>query len=110
MQGEENGGGKINLIKAGYYKDVDINLMCHPTLYDGCYVPFIAIQSFEVEYFGRSAHAALAPWEGINALEGLLQAFQNINALRQTIRPDMVLHGIILEGGKANNVIPYCPI
>jgi len=81
--------------------------MCHPTPVDGCYVPVLAIQAFEVEYFGKSAHAALAPWEGINALEALLQAFQNINALRQTLRPGMVIHGIILDGGKANNVIPF---
>jgi metal-dependent amidase/aminoacylase/carboxypeptidase family protein len=80
--------------------------MSHPSIYDGCFLPTVAIHVFEAEFFGKEAHAAIAPWDGINALDALIQAFNNINALRQSILPSMKIHGIILEGGKADNIIP----
>lgn len=80
--------------------------MSHPSVYDGCFLPVIAVHEFEAEFFGKTAHAAFAPWEGINALDGLIQAFNNINALRQAILPTQRIHGIMIEGGKAVNIIP----
>jgi metal-dependent amidase/aminoacylase/carboxypeptidase family protein len=59
-----------------------------------------------VEYFGRAAHAASQPDQGINALDGLIQLFNNVNAMRQQLRPDARVHGIITSGGSAANVIP----
>ena len=108
-QAEEIGGGKIDLINNGFYRDVDISLMSHPSVYDGCFLPTIAVQGLEVEFFGKSAHASIAPWEGINALDALIQVFNNINALRQALQPTMKVHGFILEGGKYGSMIPYAP-
>jgi metal-dependent amidase/aminoacylase/carboxypeptidase family protein len=81
--------------------------MSHPSIYDGCYLPTIAVHAFDVEFWGKSSHAAMAPWKGLNALDALIQAFNNINALRQSILPTMRIHGIIVEGGKAENIIPF---
>jgi len=51
----------------------------------------------------------MAPWDGINALDAMIQAFNNMNALRQSMKPTMRLHGVIVDGGKAANIIPFTP-
>ena len=55
--------------------------------FDGCFCQFLAIESCEVEYFGKPAHAAGLPWEGINALDAMVLAYNNIGLLRQQILP-----------------------
>src|SRR5699024_11222062 len=52
------------------------------------------------------SHAAAAPEQGINALDGVIQLFNGINALREHVTPDVRMHGIISEGGTAANVVP----
>jgi len=59
-----------------------------------------------VEFFGKPAHAAAAPEDGISALEALLAAFHSINALRLHLKADARVHGIITHGGTALNIIP----
>ncbi|GBC10388.1 hypothetical protein RclHR1_00960005 [Rhizophagus clarus] len=103
---EEGGGGKILLIKAGAYDDVDVSLMVHPSPFEGSFYSYLAIESFNIEYFGRNAHAAGIPWEGINALDAMILAYNNIGLLRQQIKPTDRIHGVITNGGKAPNVIP----
>jgi metal-dependent amidase/aminoacylase/carboxypeptidase family protein len=71
---EEGGGGKIKLLDAGAYSDhkVDISLISHPgPARDAALVRTTAYTQFKVEYFGKEAHAAAAPWNGINALDAL---------------------------------------
>ncbi|TMC29032.1 MAG: M20 family metallopeptidase, partial [Chloroflexi bacterium] len=51
-------------------------------------------------------HAASQPDQGVNALDGLIQLFISVNAMRQQLRPDARIHGIITNGGSAANVIP----
>ncbi|RIB23049.1 hypothetical protein C2G38_2139918 [Gigaspora rosea] len=103
---EEIGVGKIELIEAGAYKDVDVSLMIHPAAADGAFGKLIANNSIVVEYFGKSAHASGAPWEGINALDAIVLAYNNIGLLRQQSLPTNRVHGIITNGGTAPNVIP----
>ncbi|CAG8710372.1 1680_t:CDS:2, partial [Racocetra persica] len=98
---EEKGSGKIDLIKAGAYEGVDISLMVHPSVINGGFINFLAIQTVDVEYFGRPSHAS-----GINALDAMVLAYNNIGLLRQQILPTDRIHGIITNGGKAPNVIP----
>ena len=81
--------------------------MSHPSIYDGCFLPTLAVHGFEADYLGKAAHAAIAPWDGINALDAQILAFNNINALRQSILPTTRIHGIIVNGGKAVNIIPF---
>ncbi len=66
----------------------------------------LAMDAVQVEFRGQPSHAAAAPWDGRNALDALLLLFTSINALRQQMRPDARVHGIITAGGTAPNVIP----
>ncbi|KAL1919166.1 uncharacterized protein VTP21DRAFT_2548 [Calcarisporiella thermophila] len=103
---EEDTGGKLNFLKAGAFRDVDFAMMIHPGPMDSIYCPTMAIQMLKVEYFGRSAHAAGAPWEGVNALDAAVQAYNSISMLRQQTLPRNRIHGIIIKGGDAPNIIP----
>jgi len=103
---EETIGGKIKLLKQGAYREMDACLMLHPAPLGG-FLPMLAISQVKVEYFGKNAHAAAAPWDGINALDAAVAAYTNISLLRQQIRPDERVHGII-QGSEhwVSNVIP----
>ena len=57
-------------------------------------------------YHGRAAHAAAAPEAGINALNAVIHLFTGIDALRQHLRDDVRIHGVITDGGTAPNVVP----
>ncbi|MEE8346563.1 MAG: M20 family metallopeptidase [Dehalococcoidia bacterium] len=103
---EENIGGKIILIERGAFEGVDVALMVHPSPVDLDMAPMYGIHQVEVEYSGRSAHASIAPEMGVNALDGLVTAYQAIAQLRQHIRHDSRIHGIITYGGSAPNVVP----
>lgn len=108
---EEGGAGKAILIERGGYKDMDVCVMSHPGPGPSHSVgigPSLAVQSIEIEYFGHTAHASAAPWEGVNALDAAFLAYSNIAVLRQQVKPTHRVHGVI-RGGKdelAVNVIP----
>lgn len=57
-------------------------------------------------YHGVSAHASATPWDGVNALDALVSAYNNISMLRQQIRPDERIHGAILQAPTVTNAIP----
>lgn len=103
---EEYGGGKVLMAREGAFADVDAALMIHPACLDLLSMNALAVTTLEVEYHGRAAHAAGAPHKGINALDGLVTAYQAIAQLRQHIRPSERIHGMITNGGQAPNVVP----
>jgi amidohydrolase len=104
---EEGGGGKVALIRAGGFDDVDAAMMIHPTTGRSLAGRHsLASNRVVVEYFGKSAHAASQPDQGVNALDAMIQLFNGVNAMRQQLRPDARVHGIIAKGGSAANVIP----
>lgn len=102
-----NAGGKLPVLDAGYFNGVDAAIMIHPSTED-----YIANKSslvaygLEFHFHGRPAHAAANPHEGINALDACIQTFNNIAMLRQQVRSEARIHGIIISGGGAPNVIP----
>ncbi len=109
---EEGGGGKIKLIEAGAFEDVDAALMIHhagnktgaPTeAPDGT---CLAVAHLEFEFFGKPAHSAGDPYNGVNALNAVIKLFTGIDALRQHILMEDRIHGIITDGGQAANVVP----
>ncbi|PWN52197.1 hypothetical protein IE53DRAFT_312585 [Violaceomyces palustris] len=102
---EEGGGGKLKLLDAGLYKEMDACLMLHPAPESGTGT-MLAVQAVTVTFKGRTAHAGAAPWEGVNALDAAVLAYTNISALRQQIEPTMRVHGIIQGKDWAPNVIP----
>ncbi|OAP55157.1 hypothetical protein AYL99_10857 [Fonsecaea erecta] len=114
---EEGGGGKCKLIDAGAFRDdhgVAAAIMAHPVTghqFRGGYtglagLKFIASHKFRVEYRGRQAHAAGEPWNGVNALDAAVAAYNNVSLLRQRMRPDERVHGVVEDGGTVPNVIP----
>ena len=103
---EEGGGGKIDLINAGYFNDVHAAMMVHPYRDEWLEATCLAVDHFDVTYTGKEAHAAAAPWEGVNALDALTIAQVGIGLLRQHLRPGDLVHGIVIEGGAAANIIP----
>ena len=104
--GEETQGGKIDMINRGVFDDVDVAVMVHPSMLNIAMVKMLACISLEVEFFGRAAHAAVQPAAGINAVEAVISAFTAINSLRQHIREEARVHGIITDGGASPNVVP----
>ncbi|KAH0582564.1 hypothetical protein H2248_010500 [Termitomyces sp. 'cryptogamus'] len=106
---EEGGGGKVILLKRGAYKDMDVCLMSHPApgeAHSAADGSTNAAQSMFVQYTGKTAHAAGSPWEGINALDAAVSAYNSISSLRQQLKPDLRVHGIIQGSNWTPNVIP----
>ena len=103
---EEKGGGKELMARAGAFDGVDAALMIHPAGVNLTTMPCICVAEVSVVYHGRSAHASAMPHRGINALDGLLLAYQAISNLRQHIRDQERIHGIVTDGGQAPNIVP----
>lgn len=103
---EEHGGGKIVLLDRGAFEGQHFAMMVHPAPIDAVEFPAIACCNLEVGYTGKSAHAAAFPHLGVNALDALTIAQTSIGLLRQHIDPSDRVHGIVLHGGDAPNVVP----
>ena len=103
---EEVYGGKAIMAERGAFKGLDAAMMVHPGSRNSVLTGALACTTLYVEYFGREAHAASRPEQGINALDALLLAFNAVAALRQHIRDSARVHGIITHGGDAPNVVP----
>ncbi len=103
---EETGGGKAIMVERGVFDHLDAAMMIHPGSKNMVARGSIASNAVVCEFFGRAAHAAAAPDKGVNALDACIQTFNNINALRQHLTPDVRIHGIITDGGEAPNIVP----
>lgn len=103
---EERGGGKEFMAQGGAFEGVDASMMVHPAGFDMVTMPCIALAEVEVVYHGRAAHASAMPFRGLNALDALVTAYQAIAQLRQHIQQTERIHGIIVEGGLAPNIVP----
>ncbi len=102
-----NSGGKVHMVNAGVFDVVDAAIMFHPATEttitaDGS----LAARGFEFYFHGRAAHAASMPEQGLNALDAVVQMYSAVSMLRQQVRSDVRIHGIILNGGAAANIIP----
>ena len=111
---EEGGGGKIRLLEAGVFDGVDATLSSHP-FSNRTVIPAaapkgeswsLAMVGYRYMFHGRAAHAAAAPEAGINALNAVIHLFTGIDALRQHLRDDVRMHGVVTDGGLAPNVVP----
>lgn len=103
---EELGKGKIEMVKAGIFKGVDASMMVHGSSKRTVVKHFLGLVRLNFTFHGHSSHASAYPEEGVNALDGVIQTFNAISALRQQTRTDVRIHGIITDGGKAPNIIP----
>ena len=103
---EETEGAKVAMSRKGIFNDIDVAMMAHPSPINGSSINTAAIRARKVEFFGKAAHAAAAPYEGCNALDAVINFFNLLNALRQQLKSDIRVHGIIDNGGVAPNIIP----
>src|SRR5881628_3397641 len=103
---EEGGGGKVKLIQGGVFRDVDCAMMIHGFDRTLLHQDLLGIVRVTFEYTGKAAHASVDPWAGVNALDACIQTFNAISMLRQQVRPECRIHGIITNGGAAPNIIP----
>jgi amidohydrolase len=103
---EEGGGGKVMMLDRGAFADAHLAMMVHPWPSERLTAACLAVSHFDVHYRGKEAHAAAAPYEGINAGDAMTVAQVAIAALRQQFRPGNQAHGIVLDGGQAANIIP----
>ncbi|KAL6359091.1 hypothetical protein LRP88_09291 [Fusarium phalaenopsidis] len=111
---EEGGGGKIPLIEAGPYNDAAACLMTHPGpqyLLSGnvtgvAAAKMLANVKWRVSFQGKTAHASMEPWNGVNALDAVCLSYNAVSMLRQQIRPHERIHGVFNEAGDRPSVIP----
>src|SRR5438552_2979936 len=102
-----NSGGKVHMVNAGIFSDVDAAIMFHPGTETAVTLDSsLAARGFEFSFHGKAAHAAGSPEEGINALDAVVNLYTAVSMLRQQMRSDVRIHGIILHGGAAANIIP----
>jgi amidohydrolase len=103
---EEGGAGKVKLLEAGVFREVDAAMMIHGRCGTQVWRPSLGIIKVRCEFFGRAAHASSWPWRGVNALNAVIQLFVSLDAMRQQLRPEARVHGIIAKGGDQPNIIP----
>lgn len=103
---EEKGGGKIPLVESGVFAGTDAAMLVHPSNRTEMVKLALGMREVTVEFFGKASHAAAAPELGINALDAVVLSYTAIGVLRQQVRSDARIHGIITHGGQAPNIIP----
>ncbi|VUC38194.1 unnamed protein product [Clonostachys rosea] len=105
---EESIGGKIKMLDAGAYENLDCSIMAHPgnNAY-GAWSRTLASWRANVTWTGKASHAALAPWQGQNALDGFVAAYQMTGLYRQQLMTTDRIHHIIKNTDNlVTNVIP----
>ena len=103
---EELMDAKGIMIRNGAFDGIDAGLMFHGGCKNNTNLIVLAVDGLEFSYKGKAAHAAAAPHEGINALDAVILLFTAINALRQQLKEDVRIHGNVIKGGDAVNIIP----
>ncbi len=101
-----DGGGKILLLERGVFDGTHVAMMAHPGPVDVTLPPMLACATFDVHYQGVQAHASAFPELGVNAADALTIAQTAIGLLRQQMRANDRVHGIVTKGGEAPNIIP----
>jgi aminobenzoyl-glutamate utilization protein B len=104
---EEGGGGKVYMVRAGLFKDVDVVLNWHPSDQNAANPSTcLAATSIEFKYFGKTSHAASGPQRGRSALDGVEALNHMVNLMREHVDEKTRIHYIISNGGLASNVLP----
>lgn len=103
---EETIGGKCDLVDRGAFKNIDAAFQMHLGAENNLKIVTLAMDSLEFNFEGLAAHAAAYPEKGINALDAVQLTFAGINALREHMRSDARVHGIVTVGGQAVNTVP----
>lgn len=103
---EETNGAKVEMAKKGIFDNYDLAIMIHLADKNSIVSQFLAMDALEFTFTGKTSHAAAAPWQGKNALNGVQLMFHAVDMLRQHVLPETRMHGIISKGGEAPNIVP----
>lgn len=104
---EEKFFGKLWMIRAGLFKDVDVVMDWHPGAETKAAVQTgLALVDFTVEFKGQAAHASADPWNGRSASDALELYTTGINYYREHVKPTVRIHYHIQDGGQVVNVVP----
>jgi len=80
--------------------------MAHPGPFNNAAPEMLSVKLLDVTFHGKASHASAFPWKGINALDAAVHAYTGVSHMRQQIRPQARIHGIITKGGAKANIIP----
>ena len=100
------GGGKVAILEGGYFEGSDVVFITHGSDRWSLDQRLLAMKRANFTFKGKSAHAAAAPHKGINALRGVLLTFNCVDQLREHLRQDVRIHGIVAKGGGPVNIVP----
>lgn len=103
---EESYAGKVEMTNKGAFDNVDVAMLVHPSSRHYKSGKSLALKAIKFTYRGKTAHASASPEEGVNALDAAINTFNNINAMREHLKKDARIHGIISNGGEAANIVP----
>lgn len=103
---EETDGGKITMLNEGAFEGVDAALMMHPGSVTEFDYTTLSCRGTTVEFFGKSSHAAASPWNGVNALNAMIQLFVSKDLILRHLPLTARCPGVITHGGERANVIP----
>lgn len=104
---EETVVGKVFMAREGVFDGLSCCIQWHPSSENGVSLGSSnAMNQFQVEFFGKTAHAAGDPWDGRSALDAVELTNVGLNYLREHLKPTARIHYVILDGGGAPNVVP----
>lgn len=103
---EEMRGAKVYMANKGVFAGYDFAIMIHMNRESFMYSKSLALDAYEFIFKGKPAHAASGPWNGANALNATRLLFDSIDMMRQHVKDDVKIHGIIKNGGQASNIVP----
>lgn len=103
---EETDGAKCRMVDDGVFDGYDMAIMVHMYNQNLVTPKLLALKCTMYTFHGKASHASASPWEGINALNAVQLMFHGVDMLRQHVKPDVRLHGIIRCGGEAPNIVP----
>ncbi len=103
---EEGGGGKVIMVEAGVFDEVNAAMMVHPSDRNLTSRGSLAVSELKIDFYGKAAHASSDPEKGINALDAGILTFNGINAFREHMKEKARIHGIITDGGAKPNIVP----
>lgn len=103
---EEATGKKIEMAEAGLFDKYDFVIMIHMDSKNKAEMKLLALSAFHYNFRGQPAHASACPWAGKNALNGAMLMIHGFDMMRQHLKPTTRVHGIIIRGGEASNIVP----
>lgn len=104
---EEGGSGKVYMVRAGLFDDVDVVLHWHPgDRNDASPASTTSNKSGRFRFHGKAAHAASAPDRGRSALDGVEAMNYMVNLMREHVPQEARMHYVITDGGDAPNIVP----